>query len=211
MRPRNVPEERRPDARLEPPQVPRHQSKMVVLDEHRGPLVRQLRSHGRREPHVDPLIRRPVLAAKPRADVHGVGERPEPLVREAIVVTPLILRREPDPPQQIGRRFRGDLDPIAGVDDLGVRVSGAGRDPDAAPFAHQRVERDRDAAGRRHGLNRTVRLSRVLVWLAVRYHDERTAELVLQQYLRHVRTRASRLPRGPAHSARLWRRKPKEH
>ena len=47
------------------------------------------------------------------------------------------------------------------------------RNPDAAPLAHQRVERDRHAAGRRRDANFPMAVVAVEIWFAVRDDDQR--------------------------------------
>ena len=79
IRPRNVPEQR--GARRRPPlaQPRRDQREMVVLDEDRRVVVRQFLVDRRSEPVVDGLVRGPVLAAKLRAHIDQMAQRPQTL------------------------------------------------------------------------------------------------------------------------------------
>jgi hypothetical protein len=65
---------------------------VVVLDEHDRVLGVHLLAKGFRELLVDRLVVIPVLAAEDRTGVRDVTQRPEALVRKAVVVTLLLLR-----------------------------------------------------------------------------------------------------------------------
>ena len=60
------------------------------------------------KPHVDVLIRRPVLAAELRPHVHHVAERPQPFVRESAVVRGERRLVNPEPSQLVRRVVRGN-------------------------------------------------------------------------------------------------------
>ena len=113
------------------------------------------------ESPVDGLIRRPVFRAEHRLDVNHVAQRPQAFVREAAVVAPLFFLAEPDAVEIVGGSVGRNAHAIVVVADLAIGVAGAVRDPRAAALAHQRVERDRHAAGRRNGDDRSV-LSRLM-------------------------------------------------
>ena len=83
-------------------------------------------------------------------------QRPERVVGEAGVVPLVLFRRQPDAPKPVRRRVRRHLDGIPLVDDSAVSGAGSVGDPDAAALAHQRVERDRHAAGCRADADRSV-------------------------------------------------------
>ena len=112
-------------------------------------------------------------------------ERPHTLVREAVVVTMLLLGRQPDPSQRVRRLVRRDGDPVVRVDNVRVRVTPAVCDPGPAPFAHQRVERHRHASRRRRYDNRTIVTPHVLVRFAIGHHNEWSSVSTVQGYLRH--------------------------
>ena len=173
IRPRNVPEQRRPGVGAARPQRRRDQREVIVLDEDRRLGRRELLVDRRGEPDVDLLVRRPVLGAELRPDVHHVAERPQPFVGEPAVVRGERRLLEPQPPQRVGRSVGRHHHLVVRVDDLAIGVAGAVRDPDAAALAHQRIERHGHAAGRRLAVIAAVAVPGVQIRLAVRHDEQR--------------------------------------
>ncbi len=97
VRPRDVPEDRGARVRALALDEPGQQREVIVLDQHHRRLgARDLLQHRGGELLVDRPVVRPVLRAELGPVVHDVAERPQPLVGEAVVVSRLLLRREPD-------------------------------------------------------------------------------------------------------------------
>src|SRR5262249_60553782 len=71
---------------------------------------------GRRALHVDARVRRKIPRTKDRLDPAAVTQRPEALVGEAAVVTPLLDRIQPHAPQPIGRMTRRHVEAVAARD-----------------------------------------------------------------------------------------------
>src|SRR5213080_1737728 len=94
-----------------------------------------------------------VARPEDRAYVRDVAERPDPFVREAVVVAGFFVRRKPHPAELILRiiRRRRHGQAVVRVDDFAVRVPAAVGDPGAGAGAHNRLEcRDEPARGAPH-------------------------------------------------------------
>ncbi len=132
---------------------------------------------GSGEAFVDVLVGLPVVGAELRSHVDEMAERPETLVGEPVVVRRERRLLEPQPAQLIRRVFGRNRHLVRGIDDASIRRAGAMCDPHAAALPHQRVERDRNAAGGRLGDDRAVRVLAVQVRLAIGHDDQRTRRL----------------------------------
>ena len=143
----DMPEQRRSRVRSPRPQRRRDERQMVIVDEYRRGRGAQLLVDRGGELDVDVLIRGPVLAAELRTHVHHVAEGPQPLVRESAVVGRECRFVNPQSSQLIGGVVGRNGHLVGCIDDDTVRGPGAVRDPHAAPFTHERVERDGDSAG----------------------------------------------------------------
>ena len=141
VRPRNVPEGDDGCVRQQLAHVAREQREMIVLHEHdRIVGVRFLNDCRREFPiHCDVLI--PVRGAKRRTHMRVVAERPEPLVREAVVVARFLRRREPEAPDLIRGVVDRHGDSIVAVHHFAIGGAGAMRDPGAGAGTHDRFER----------------------------------------------------------------------
>ena len=136
--------------------------------------VRQLLIDRGREPGIDRLIRLPVFRSEFRPDIDQVAERPQPFVRKSAVVGGKLVRRRATAAASWYAGVSGGTRTLSvGIDERAVGGAGAVRDPHAAALAHQRVERDRDAAGRRGTDDAAVAVVVVQVGLAVGHHDQR--------------------------------------
>src|SRR4030067_844983 len=95
------------------PDHPRQQGEVVVLNQYDGIGGLRLLDGGIGEfaVHLDVLF--PIGGTEGRADVGDVAQGPKPLVGEPEVVARLLLVREPNPADAVGRLARGNRD--AGV------------------------------------------------------------------------------------------------
>ena len=109
-----------------------------------------------------------------------MAERPQPLVREAVVVALLLLLREPNAAQLVGRIVGRDLNAIVPVDDFTISRTAPVRDPRARTGAHDRLE-GRDESARRTLDHDGVVLPNMDVGLAVGNDDHiLTAKLPIE-------------------------------
>jgi hypothetical protein len=175
VRPWNVPEDR--DTGVRPPffQEPWQQGEVVVLHEHNRMLGRvHLLDHGVCEFPVDCLVLSPVVRTKGRACVSNMAKRPEPLVRQSLVVTFLFFIRQPDAAERVAWMLRGDTHAILLVGDGPVRISRPVGDPRA--FARQQDGLHRRYQTARRHEHRDTRLAQhVHIRFAIGHHEERTA------------------------------------
>ncbi len=173
VRPRDVPEDGGARIGALALDETRQQREVVVLDQHHGRLgARDLLEDRGRELLVDRAVLRPVLRPEERTVVHDVAERPQPLVREAVVVARLLFGGEPDPLQGEARVVRRHPQATARVRGLSVRVAAGLRHPHPSARPHDRIHRGDQAAGRRHHVDLAL-LPDVTDRLAVRHHHQR--------------------------------------
>src|SRR5690606_390728 len=146
---------------------------MVVLEPDSGPVVPRLLQHRVREATIDRVVALPVAVARARQRGPQVAERPEKLVRVPVVVVVEVLLVQPEPAQGIARLLRRHAYAALLVDDLGIRLPAAPRDPGPANRLEQRIQRGDQPPGRppHHDLVRPV-LEDVLVGFTVAYDDE---------------------------------------
>ena len=148
IRPRNVPELGDRQVRIPRFEHPRQQREMIILDENQSGTAIRLFQNGFRKQLVRIPIARPVFGAETRTMERRVTQRPESLVRKAVIVAFLRLFRQPDSAKRIGRRLRRDTHMIPRIDHLPVRIAAAMRDPHAARSPQNWVQRCRQTAGR---------------------------------------------------------------
>jgi hypothetical protein len=193
VRPGDVPELRHHQVRPGALQQPRQEGEVVVLHEYERRAASRFLEDGRGEEVVHLLVRCPVGGVERRAVVDLVAERPQAAVGEPVVVAVLLLRREPDAAEGVGRVVRRHADPAAGVGREPVGAAGAVRHPRPAAGPHHRVEGGGQPAGGAHQLDRPV-AEVVDVRLAVGDDDQlRPAEAGAGRVLEAVL--------GPGHAA----------
>src|SRR2546422_348768 len=108
-------------------------------------LFRSL-DHGLRELPVRGDVLLPIRRAEDRTHVGEVAHGPQPFVGEPVVVARLLLGRQPDPAQLIGRTLGRHGDPVVLVHDLAVGRAPAVRDPRARARPHDRLHGGDQAA-----------------------------------------------------------------
>src|SRR3989449_2007771 len=84
--------------------------------------------------------------AEDRTHVGDVAHGPQPFIGEPVVVARLLLGRQPDPAQLIGRTLGRHGDPVVLVHDLAVGRAPAVRDPRARARPHDRLHGGDQAA-----------------------------------------------------------------
>ena len=173
VRPRNVPEQRRPQMRPLLPQVPGHEREVVIVQED-GRVLRRFRRDDIGKAAVHRLIRLPVLRVELRLHVRLVAQRPERAVRKARVV-PSTSCASARPAAAGTPANRAARRRIPRIDHDAVSGAGSMRDPDPTALAHQRIERDRHSAGRMPDGDRSVGAELVSPGLAVGDDDEPAA------------------------------------
>ena len=110
-----------------------------------------------------------------------VAQRPQALVGEAEVVALLLLLRQPDAADAVGRVLGRHHHVVVLVDGVAVGGARAVRDPGARAGAHHRLERGDQAARRALDLDHVVLAPRVDVGLAVGDDQHLVALQVLAQ------------------------------
>ena len=142
---------------------------MVVLHQDEGRLLPgDLLQQGVGELLVHLPVMGPVLQAEVGAGVGDVAERPQPLVREPVIVAVLFLLGQPYPLQGVGRFPGRHAELVVAVDRFTVRIAASVRDPEAVADPHHGIERgDQPARGDDATDARAVLL--VHVRLPVRY------------------------------------------
>ncbi len=171
---------------------PGREREVIVLheDDRIGPL--DLLADGLCEPPVHALVLQPVRRAELRPRVRVVTERPEALVREPVVVAPLLLLREPHPPERVRLLAGRNPHPVVPVHRLAVCRAAAVRDPRPGARAHHRLERGDEAARRVDDADRSVRPALVHVRLPVRDDHDAVAVKVLAKDVLEPRRRPRR-------------------
>ena len=110
---------------------------------------------------VDLLIVSPVVGAKDGPGVGQMAQRPQPLVREAVVVPSFFLLGKPDTAQRVGLGARWYANVATRIHRLAVGRAAAVGDPHAGTSTHYRLDR-RDQTARwmlnHDGLVRTVHM-----------------------------------------------------
>src|SRR5262245_13989346 len=172
MRPWDVPEERGPGARSSFAKPRRDEREMIILDEYRSVRRGQLLVDRSRELRVDTLIRRPILWPKHGPDIHDVAQRPKPFVREPTVICGELLFLKPQAPKLVGGGLRRHPYFVESINHCTVRTTSSMRDPDAAAFAHERIQRDGYAAGCGRVIDGPVLLVIVQIRLAIGRDDQ---------------------------------------
>jgi hypothetical protein len=169
--PRDVPEQA--DAQIGTPFLDeaRHQRQLVVLHQHHRLAAADLVQHRLGEAPVDLAIVFPVGGAEQRAFVRQVAQRPQALVRKAVVVTLLLFARQPHALERVARILGRDREPAVGVGTGAIGVAGAMRDPHPAAGLQHRIERGHQPAGRHDGARLAV-APLVHVRLAIAHHDQ---------------------------------------
>jgi hypothetical protein len=148
VRPRDVPELRHRQF------VPAHgldhfgqQAEMVVLDEHDGRFAGGLFDDRAGEDFVDFLVPLPVRRVEFWRSKRNVAQRPQPFIRQAVVVALLLFLGQPDQSQVVCVLPWRHPYMTAGVHHGAVCVAGAVADPDAAAGPDHGVKRGGHAAG----------------------------------------------------------------
>ncbi len=159
VRPRDVPE--LAHHRVGPHLLdhPRQQREVVVLHEDNRLGVADFVEHGIGEAPVDLDVLAPVAVVEHRARVGDVAQRPQGAVGQAVVVAVLLARRQPHPPQGVGRIVGRHAETAARVRRLAIAGAAAVRDPGAAARPHHRIECGDQAAGRLHPVHPRPRLA----------------------------------------------------
>ncbi len=144
--PRHVPEMHEKQIRPKLPQRARTRRQVVIVQPH-DRVARGLRGDRLREPPVDRLVRLPV--PRPHADlVHDhVAERPQDLVRIAVIVAVDVRPGERDTLERVARVVIRHLHPAIRVGDREVRVTVAPCDPGARDSLHHRVQGGHQSPG----------------------------------------------------------------
>src|SRR5881396_3180442 len=207
VRPRDVPEDRHTGVGPLRLDERGQQREVVVLDQDERLLgVADLVEQRLGKRAVRREVVGPVVGPEHGPRVHDVAERPEPLVREPVVVAVLLLLRQPHPAQRVARVVLRHAEPPARVRGLPVGIAAPVSDPHAAARAHHRIHRGHEPAGGRQGLDPPA-LPHVAHRFSVGHDDERPAgeaevDELLEALLR---------PDGLAHQAQrglLLRRRP---
>jgi hypothetical protein len=188
VRPRNVPERDDGGFRQAIVDVARHQGEVVILHEDDRVFGARLGTDrgGKALVHFDVLL--PVAGAEHGPHVRDVTQRPQPFVREAVVIAALLLLGEPDAAQRVRGLAGRHLDVVVPIDGLLVRGAVAMRDPRAGAGAHDRLHRG-DQATRRAADRDLIALPHVDVRLAIGYEQDLVAgELVAQHRAQHFGT-----------------------
>ena len=150
----------------------RQQREMVVLHQDDRVLALGLGHDRIGEFLVHRAVELPVGFAEDRPHEGDVAERPEALVGGAVIIAVLLLFREPDPAQGVGRVIRRDGHPVVGVDHLPIRRAAAMGDPGAAAGAHHRLQGRHEAACGDLQRDLPCLGAVVDIGLAVRHHDD---------------------------------------
>ncbi len=173
VRPRNVPEDRHARVRTRLFDETRQEREVVVVHQQdRRTHVPHFFEHRIRELTIDRLIVRPVLGPEDRARVGDVAERPEALVREAVVVAALFLPGQPDAAQRVAGMIRRHTQPARLIHDDAIGAAGALRDPCPAAREHDGLDRGDQPARRHDDLDAAI-AEPVHVRFAVRHDEER--------------------------------------
>src|SRR5687767_15506846 len=132
-----------------------------------------------------------------------MAERPEALVREAVVVAGLFFGREPDPAQLVRGGVGWHFHPVMTVHHLPVGASAAVGDPGSRAGAHDRLQRRHQAAG--GSADRDPRLGPgVDIRLTVGDHDDLvTPELTMQDGFQRLGAPGDLLFRSEEHMSEL--------
>ena len=166
---------------------------MIVLDQNHRVFGSRFFTYDIGKSPIDTHVLFPVRGAKYRTDVGDVAQRPQPFVGKTCIVALLFLRREPDPPQGVGRLLRRHAKAVVTVDGRVVRAAAAMRNPGSGTGAHDRLQcRDQSARG-----------SEELDFLVCAHMDERlpvrhnqylvAEELLAQDAAQHLRAPVSGL------------------
>ena len=145
--PGNMPEGDDRRLRQPLPDHPRREREVIVLHQDDRILGLGLLGDGVGEPRVDLFIELPVALPELRAHERDVAQRPKAFIGKTVVITVLLLVRNPDSPKRVRGSARRNADLVIGVDRFPVGAAAAVSDPGAAAGAHDRLKR-RDQAAR---------------------------------------------------------------
>src|SRR5262249_32879136 len=95
-----------------------------------------------------------------------------PFVRESTVIRGELFFVEPQASKLVGGGLRRHFHFVESVNYCTVRGAGSMCNPDAAPFAHQRIQCDGDTAGCRRVADAPVLIVVVQIRLAIGRYDE---------------------------------------
>jgi hypothetical protein len=101
-----------------------------------------------------------------------MAERPQRLVREAVVIALLFLFIEPHATETVLGIVRRHVQPISPFHDVSIRSSGPVSDPDAATCFHHRLQGGDDATRRAFRERLAIEASIMSKRLAVREHHD---------------------------------------
>src|ERR1700723_2887867 len=174
IRPRNVPEDSDTRVRALLFDEPWQKREMIILHQNHGRFrAAQFFDHDFREFFIYALILQPVIGTEKRARVRDVAERPEPFVRETVIVAVFFFLGQPDASQRVVRIVRRHANVVVLVDSILISVARAMCDPCAVASQHDGLKRSYDAAGGNDGANRSVLIAHVEIRLAIRNHEQR--------------------------------------
>ena len=170
-RPRDVPEGDDRARRQPTPEHPRRQREVVVLDEHERRIVLGFVDHRGSEPGVGAVVHPEVVGSEDRRHADVVAERPQALVREAVVVAAMLVVGEPHVAQPVARIGGWHIKSVATVDAAVV----VGRSPVCHPCSRaapdDRFERRHEATGRSFSADAAVGPANRSQRRTIRKHD----------------------------------------
>src|SRR5271155_1525092 len=103
--------------------------------------------------------------------MRDVAERPQSLVREAVVIAFLFFLGEPHPAQRISRILGRNAETVEAVDGFAIRITAPMRDPGSVRCAQHWFESRDQTTGRHNRLHRPA-LMHVAVGLSVRNYKQ---------------------------------------
>ena len=148
IRPRDVPELTHDGIGSRRLHEPRQQRVVIVLHEHDRAGTGNLLEHHVGKAAVDGHILPPVALVEHRPRVGDVTQRPQRIVRDAVVVAVLLLRLQPHAAQRVLRLVRRNREASRRIRRLEIAAPVAMRDPRAAARLHHRIERRHQSARR---------------------------------------------------------------
>ena len=152
MRPGNMPELPGDDVRRRVADVLRQQCQMIILGQHNGRPPPDFIQYQVGELAIDRLISLPIPPVKNRLRIGVMAQRPQGFIGKAVIIPLLLLLRQPDQPQRIGRILRRHHHPVIPIHYIAVAAAAPIGNPGPAARLHQRIQRAGQPPGRHHRL-----------------------------------------------------------